>query len=337
MVEAPRGGRMLLTGPRGSIGSLLLSSFTRKQLEKTVVVDLAKPRKLARGVVFYKVDVTEPAIDGRIAEILEREEVDTVIHMATLWSPTHRRTYAHEVDVIGTLQLLNACHQRNIQKLIVLSSTAVYGARATNPNYLSESHPLYSGWSNQYIRDKVEMETEIRKFRTRHPRSTVTVLRPCMAIGPNIRNFVTQILASPVIPTILGYDPLVQFLHEEDLLRAIHLGIRKDLHGEFNVVGHGVMPLSYAIKLAGRVNIPLVQFVAKPVLAALWQADLIEVPPHMLDYLRYLWVADGSKLEKEAGFVPKYSSREALESFSGQERLRRVHLAKKHRLRVVNE
>src|SRR5262249_7869738 len=132
MADSIRTGRMLLTGPRGSIGSLLLSSLTRAQLEKTVVIDLAKPKKLAKPVVFYKVDLTEPAVDARIAEILEREEIDTVIHMATLWSPGHRRSYSHEVDVIGTLQLLNACHQRNIAKLIVVSSTIVYGAKATN-------------------------------------------------------------------------------------------------------------------------------------------------------------------------------------------------------------
>lgn len=318
--------RLLLTGPRGSLGALLLSSFSKQKLDRLVVVDLVKPKNLPKSAIFYKVDLTQPAVDEKLAKILEREAIDTVVHSAILWNPTRNRTYAHEVEVIGTINLLNAIHQQETPKLIVISSTIVYGAKPNNPNYLTEDHKLYEGHSNRYLRDKVELEHEIRRFRHRHPQTIVTVLRPCMVVGPMLRNFVTGVLSRPVIPTILGYDPLIQFLHELDFVRAVQTAVTRDFHGDFNLVGEGVLPMSYAIKLAGRINVPLLHSFAQPALSLLWHTELLDFPPDLLDFLRYLWVADGEKARKELGFKPKYTSKEAVESYSGQERLRRVKL-----------
>lgn len=326
MKAIDQAGRILITGARGSIGALFLDALPRKTLERTVVIDLSKPKNLPKSVKFYKVDLTEPASDEKIAGILEREQVQTVIHTAIIWNPATPRSVGHEVDVIGTMHLLNACHQQQVEKVIVVSSTIVYGAKARNPNFLDESAPLYGGQSNRYLRDKVEVEEEIRAFRRRHPKCTVTVLRPCMVVGPRIHNFVTDLLAKPAIPSILGYDPLVQFVHETDLIRAMKLALRKSVHGDFNIVGTDVLPLSYVIKLAGRVNVPIIYSLARPVLALTWQMGLTEFPPHFLDFLRYLWVASGDKARAQFGFLPKYSSKEALQSYLGQERLRRVKL-----------
>jgi UDP-glucose 4-epimerase len=326
MEKVSNTGRILLTGPRGSIGSLYLQQLPRKKQEQLTVIDITKPKNLPKGIRFHKIDLTEPAVDGKIAELLKKEQIDTVIHASIFWNPSRRREHAHEVEVIGTMHLLNACHEHEVRKFILVSSTIVYGAKATNPNFIEETAPLYGGFSNRYLRDKVELEEEVRKFRKRHPKTVVTVLRPCMVIGPRVQNFATGMLANPVIPSILGYDPLVQFIHESDVLRALRLSIVQDHHGEFNLVGEGVMPLSYAIKLAGRVNLPLIYSLAKPTISMLWHSNLVEFPPQVLDFLRYIWVADGQKAATQMGFKPRYSSKEALESYCGQQRLKKVHL-----------
>src|SRR5262245_52923194 len=103
MDEGSKSGRILLTGPRGSIGSLFLQSLSRKKHEQLIVMDVTKPRGLPKGIRFHKIDLTEPAVDGKIAELLKKERVETVIHSSIFWNPSRRRERAHEVEVIGTM------------------------------------------------------------------------------------------------------------------------------------------------------------------------------------------------------------------------------------------
>src|SRR5207249_437947 len=147
------------------------------------VIDLQKPKNLPKGVRFYKVDLTEAGTDAKLTEILQKEKITTVLHSSIFWNPSRRRERAHELEVIGTLHLLNACQEVQVQKLVVVSSTIVYGAKPNNPNFLSESAPLYAGYSNRYLKDKVELEEEVRKFRHKNPKTCVTVLRPSMIVG----------------------------------------------------------------------------------------------------------------------------------------------------------
>jgi len=336
MGKEEKPGRILLTGSQGSIGSLILRSLCKRHPSRISVLDVTKPSRLPKGVIFNRVDLSEPAVDGKIARIMERDQIDTVIHSALFWSPTHSSTHAHEVEVIGTIHLLNACQQQNIRKLILMSSTLVYGARPTHPNYLLENYPLRQNDSSGFVRDKVEVEEGIRKFRLRNPKTTVTVLRPCMIVGPTIQNFVTEILSRPVVLTMLGYDPLIQFVHENDLLHAVRLALTKEGHGEFNIVGSGVFPLSYAIKLAGRVNLPMIDGLARPLFSLLWYSNVSSFPPDLFDFLKFLWIADGTKAARELGFTPRFSSKEALESFLGQKRFRHLHLIKSTSVREAH-
>jgi UDP-glucose 4-epimerase len=141
-----------------------------------------------------------------------------------------------------------------------------------------------------------------------------------------VRTTFTHYLARRVVPTMMGFDPLVQFVHEVDAIAALHLALLRDAPGVFNIVGEGVLPLSTVIKLAGRVAFPVPHPLAESVTAVGWAAQLADAPPSFLKYLRFLCVADGKKARDELGFAAAYTSREALLDFVSAQRLRDVKL-----------
>jgi UDP-glucose 4-epimerase len=141
-----------------------------------------------------------------------------------------------------------------------------------------------------------------------------------------VRNAFTRYLARKIVPTMMGFDPLVQFLHEIDAIAALHMALLRDVSGTFNIVGEGVLPLSTVIKLAGRMALPVPHPIARTIAAAGWAAQLVEAPPSFLKYLRFLCVADGQLARDALGYLPVHTSREALLDFVSAQRLRDVKL-----------
>jgi UDP-glucose 4-epimerase len=246
--------------------------------------------------------------------------------MATPTTPPRNQTVAHEIVSVGSMYICNACADAGVRKLILASTTDVYGASADNPNFLTEDHAQRGGIKNRFIADKIDAERSSLKLAKKHPEITVTILRPCAILGPSIKSFRTQYLSRPVIATILGYDPLVQFVHETDVIRAFMKAIEGDHPGIYNIVGPGVLPLSRVIGIMGKLQIPLPEFIMKEMVQLLWYAELSPAPASYLNFLKYLCIADGEKARKVMGFVPRYSTRETLLSFVGAERLREVDL-----------
>jgi UDP-glucose 4-epimerase len=125
---------------------------------------------------------------------------------------------------------------------------------------------------------------------------------------------------------MMGFDPLVQFVHEIDAIAAFKLAVDRDVPGTFNIVGDGVLPLSTVIKLAGRIPVPIPHPIAESLSAMGWAAQIAEAPTAFLKYLRFLCVADGQLAKQKMGFYPAYTTREALLDFTSAQRLRDVKL-----------
>ena len=293
---------------------------------KIVVVDVQSPRTAGSKTRFYQLDLTQPAVDARVAEILGAEEVDTFVHLAFLSSPSHAGAWAHELESVGTMHVLNACREQRIKKFILRSQTALYGAHASNPNFLTESHAVRGLPHTQFLADKIDAEKETRKFAQSAPDSCTTILRFAPVLGPTANNFLTRWLSRRFVPTVLGFDPLLQFVHEMDALAALKLAIARDVPGTFNVIGDGVLPVSTVVKLAGRTALPMPWSVLQQLTALGWSANAAEVPPSFLAYLRFLCVADGERAAAELGFRAAYTTREAVLDFGGALRLRDARL-----------
>ncbi len=320
-------GVVAVTGSAGFLGSNLIRLLEEDdRIRRVVAIDL-KPAPTGRTKTrSYEVDLTQSAAESRVAEILAAEHVDAIAHLAFLAAPSHATAWAHELESVGTMHVTVAARHARVRKLVLSSHTWLYGAHPSNPNFLTEKHPLRAPMSEPFFADKIEAEEQARKLAQRAPGTVVTILRTAPILGPTVHNVITRYLARKLVPTMMGFDPLFQFLHETDAIAALHLALLRDAPGAFNVAGDGVLPLSTVIKLAGRIAIPIPHPIAETLAAVGWVGQLVEAPPSFLKYLRFLCVADGRRAHSVMGFRAAHTSREALLDFVGAQRLRDVKL-----------
>ena len=293
---------------------------------RIVLLDVRCPKTAGKKSIFYELDLTQPGVESRIAEILHAEQVDTLVHLAFPASPTAATAWAHELVSVGTMHLLAACGRHRLRKLVVRSSVLVYGPHPGNPGFLSEERPLRGLHGAPWLEDKVDVEQQVHAYAEQHPECCVTMLRLAPMLGPTVDNYVTRWLSRRFVPTVLGFDPLVQLVHEVDGVAACKLAIDRDAPGVFNVVGEGVLPISTVTRLAGRVPLPIPYGMFRRIAGLLWVAQLSEAPAAFVAALRYSCVADGRKAREGLGFRPVYSTRDAVLDFEGALRLREARM-----------
>ncbi|MHB8418506.1 MAG: NAD-dependent epimerase/dehydratase family protein [Myxococcales bacterium] len=311
-----RGRSIAVTGAFGFLGRALIARLEgQPAVERIVALDLKPPPGELRKTTFVHIDLTHPRADAAMAEAMLAAGADTLVHLALLYNPVHNASYAHEVEAIGTLQLLAAATAAGVDALIAMSTTALYGAGPDNPSFLTEDRPLRPAPQSRFLADKLEVERQLSAFRAAQPGAAVAILRLASLLGPRVKNPVTQLLGRPIVPVLLGRDPLMQFLHEDDAVRALELAVLRRSSGTFNVAPRGALPLSSVLKLLGRTPLPLPGPIARLGMAALWSGLGYGTPPSWLDYLRYGWVADGSLAERELGLRYEHNVQSAVLAF----------------------
>jgi len=316
-------GVIAVTGLGTFIGRNLVERLLEREPELRIVgLDQRRPFRLHPRVTFHRVDLTEPTADGRIAEILSEERAEALVHTAFRTEPTPDVEMDHEIETIGSLHVMNACAAAKVGRLVVASTTMLYGPRPDNPNFLSEAHPLRGHPDAHCVQNRVEMESLLARWTEQHPDTEVTVLRPCWIFGPSYWDHVVRFFSLPVVPMVLGRDPLMQLLHEDDCLRAFEQATLQPHPGVYNVVGRGVLPLSTILRLAGKRIAPLPAPLLYRMAYYPAQSQTGDPPAGFYDYLRYLWVADGEKGWDAFG-EPQYTTKEAWISFVSARRMRR--------------
>jgi UDP-glucose 4-epimerase len=308
-------GRTAVTGTASFLGGRILRRLAGQEgPESVLAVDVAAPPP-SLGVPHRAVDLTEPASDQQMLDVLREEQVQTVVHCAFFTSPRRDTTYAHELESIGTLNLLAACAAAGVQHVLMRSFTAVYGARGQNPNFLTEDRPLQPNAALAWVRDKLEAEQHAASFARRYPDLRIGILRLAPLLGPGVHNFYTRLLDHRVVPVLMGYDPLVQMLHPDDALAAVDRALERRARGAYNVVPTAPVTLLTALHLASKIPLPVPHPVAYPAADLLWAGGLSDAPGGFIDYARYLFVADGDKARRDLGFEPRHSSRDALVAY----------------------
>lgn len=312
-----------LTGTSGFKGLHLLGLLEKDaRVKKIIALDRKKPALTTKKTLFFRTELTQPTTDQKIAAILKKQKVDVFVHSALPITPPRRLELAHEIISIGTMYVLNACKAVGVKKFILPTTTDVYGAHPSNPHFLEEDlHPPKGYRHSRFLGDKIDAEKQALRFAKSSPQTIVTILRPCSILGPSVQSYKTRYLKRWLAMTVLGFDPLMQFVHEDDLFRALKLAIFEDHPGIFNIVGRGILPLSRVIHLSNQFHLRLPQIGFKSLVQALWTLDLSPAPSSHVDFLRYSYLADATKAAERMGFVAKYSSKEALLSFVGAKRL----------------
>ena len=308
-------GCVALTGFDTFWGVELAQRLRRRQGPLRVVgIDLECPLRGSDGIDFFHLDLMDEFAEEALAEILLKTGAEAVVHLGYRTSPTRFPEADRSLNVEGTAKVLGAVQEAGVSKLVVASSTMLYGARPDNPNFLIESQPLRGNRESSYLKGRIDAEEQVRTFASHALGTEVTVLRSAWAMGPRYTDEITAFFSREFVPTCLGYDPLLQFVAEDDLLAVYEAAVCESHPGVFNVVAQGVLPLSTLLALAGRKRCPLPTplFDRWPRLSA-W-TDSPDPTSSFYDYLRYLWVADGEHGWAEFGEL-RYTTREAWISF----------------------
>ncbi len=318
----PREGRVAaITGACTYLGTELCKRLEEdRRYDKILVLDVRPPPLPASPsskLVFYNIDLTQPTVDDDLAVLLDRENVDTVVHGAFLSHPTHAQEWAHELEDVGTMHVLNACAEVAPPRLVMVSTTLVYGAHPANPNFLAEGAELRGHKDSRFINDKVRAEKQALRFARDNPATRVALLRFAPILGPTVSNLFTRFLSRPIVPVMMGHDPLMQFVHELDAAWALQLAVDGEAEGPFNIVGKGVLPFTTVLAMMGRVPAPVPYLAARQLFKALWATQLVQSPPSLLDFLLYLCVADGARARRELGFSPRLSIKRTIHDFLG--------------------
>ena len=317
---------ILVTGVSRFLGGHLASRLAADpDIDRVIGVDTEPPprdllRRMGRAE-FVRADIRNPLI----AKVISGAEVDTVVHASLSPNPIRSggRVPMMEMNVIGTMQLLAACQRSgSVRKLVVKSTTAVYGASERDPAMFTEDMTPKSLPSGGYAKDAVEIEGYVRGFARRRTDVTVTQLRFTNFIGPRMDTVMTRYFSLPVTPTVLGYDARVQLLHEEDALAVLQRATVEDLPGVFNVGADGVLLLSQAIRRAGRVPLPVPGFGVGPVSRLFRGAGLVDFSAEQLRFLNFGRVVDNTRLRTEFGFTPRWTTVQAFDDFVGGRGLR---------------
>ena len=314
--------RVLITGVSRFWGGELAQRLEADPaIEQIVGVDVREPGHELARTDFVRADIRHSLI-GKLVRSLG---IDTVVHTNLIVDP--RRTsarVAHETNVIGTMNLLAACSGADspVRKLVVKSSTAIYGSEPDDPSFWAETMHRRKGPQDAFTRDIVEVESYVRDFALRQRDATVTVLRFTNVLGPLLQTPFQAYLTLPVVPTVLGFDPRLQFLHEEDAVEALYRATIEEHPGLYNVAGPGIVVLSQAIRIMGRHSAALIPPVGGSLATmAMKRLGLLDWPPHLLRLIQYGRVVDIGRLERDFGMRPRYSSRQVVADFAARRRL----------------
>ena len=315
---------VLVTGVSRYLGGRLAQLLQQHpDVERVIGVDVVPPKADLGRTEFVRADIRNPVI----AKVIAAAQVDTVVHMNVIATPVGAggRSSMKEINVIGTMQLLAACQKApTIEKLVVKSSTVVYGVSSKDPAMFTEDTEPNRLPRAGFAKDSVEVEGYVRGFSRRRPDVTVSMIRFANIFGPGMDTPLTRYFSLPVVPTVLGYDARLQFAHEDDALEVLRRCTFDEYHGTFNVAGDGVVMLSQAIARAGRANLPLPPPFASLARDIVRRTGLIDFSPEQVEYLKYGRVVDTRRVRERLSFEPTFSTQATFDEFVDRHQLARV-------------
>ena len=299
------GRRILITGVSGYWGSELARRLERlPEIEYVAGLDARPPAGDLERTEFIRADIRNPLV----SKLLPQTEVDTVVHCDVLLAPEPGKgpEQLHDINVIGSLQLLSACEQaETVRTIIVRGSAAIYGAEPNAPEFFTEDMARRFPSRTRFQRDIGELESYFENYSRRHPDATVMMLRYQPSLSASMESPLTRYLSQPLVPTPMGFDPLLQFVHGDDAVGALEAAVRRPVKGAVNVAGEGSVSLMRLLRLLGRPALPVPAPLFGVALGAGARLGLARLPPEAVPWLRNGVTIDVTRLIDEVGFRPR--------------------------------
>lgn len=324
------GKRVLIVGLTRFAGYRLAQRLEGDpSVEYVAGIDDEPPARALDRTEFIPADVRNPLL-GRL---VTATEVDTVVdcHVAASL-PGHSTATRHELNVIGTMQVLAAAAKSpDVRRVVMLSSTAVYGADPADPAFFTEDMGPRRAPTSVHGRDLAEVEEYCRDFAERTPQIELVVLRSADLLGPTVRTAFTAYLDLPVVPTVLGFNPRLQFAHEDDVIDTLAAAVAaphggSEVAGVYNVAGDGVVTLAKLLRMAGRLAVPVAAPLLGPGAAVARRLGVADLPSDLRALLQYGRGVDTQRV-RERLHAPRHSTLEAVAALVARQRLRRLEAA----------
>ncbi|HEY1811888.1 MAG TPA: NAD-dependent epimerase/dehydratase family protein [Kofleriaceae bacterium] len=298
---------MIVTGISGRLGRLVARRLHHAVGWKIVGLDRRPMPGRPKDIEHHEVDLRSK----RAREIFRANQVDALIHLGVMHDPRARPAELYSWNITGTAKLLEYCQMYRVPKVVLLSSSNVYGPRPDNPQFLTEDAPLLAAQRFPAMRDLVEIDHLVSTFLWRAREIDTVVLRPTHIVGP-VHNAPSNYLRIERPPVLLGFDPMVQLVHALDVAEAIMLALVPDRRGIYNIVGPGEVPLSAVLHELGRTPRWIPHPVAKSMLGLAFRLGLSSFPVAELDFIRYVCMIDGRRAAAELGYRPRFGLRETI-------------------------
>jgi len=296
---------VVVTGVVGRLGKRVVRLLHR--MVRVIGVDRREFPDRPKDVQHLRIDLRRK----KMRDVFRAGNVRAVVHLGVMHDPRASANDHHSWNVVGFGKMLESMAQFGVKKLVVLSSANVYGPRPDNPQFLAEESPLLGSQDFSEIRDLIEVDMLAQSFFWRHPSCETVILRPTHILGA-VRNAPSNYLRLPVVPTLMGFDPMIQVIHYDDVARAVVMALRPGARGIFNLAGPEPAPLSRVLKLLGRPRLPVPHGAARSMLKQLFRYRLSSFPAPELDHIRYVCMVDDRRARDALGYAPRHGLRDTV-------------------------
>jgi len=299
--------KVVITGISGRLGRIVARRLHHDLGWQIVGLDRRAMHGKPKDIEHHQVDLRSK----KARDVFRAGDVDALVHLGVMHDPRARPAELYSWNITGTTKLLEYCQAYRVPKVVLLSSANVYGPRPDNPQFLTEDAPLLAAQRFPQMRDLVEIDHLVSTFLWRARDVETVILRPVHIVGP-VHNAPSNYLRIEHPPVLLGFDPMVQLVHVDDVAEAIVLALQPGRRGIYNVVGPGEVPLSAVLGELGRRPRRIPHPVAKPILSAAFRLGISSFPVNELDFIQYVCMVDGRRAAAELGFKPRFGLRDTI-------------------------
>lgn len=301
-MPAAKAKTILVTGAAGALAKRVISRLHQKH--QVVAVDFRRRVETEEGIPSYKVATHKRDFE----DIFRRHKIDAVIHIGRIFAHESDRQRRYNSNVLGTKRLFDLAHKYGVQQIVMHSTYFVYGASPYNPALLSEEAPLKASEVTQDLVDSVEVESLAQIYFWKYRHLHLTILRPCNVLGPGVKNSMSLLLSRPLAPVLVGFSPMMQFVHVEDMADAVVLAFEKNKPGIYNVAPEDWIPYQEAVEQCGcrKLPVPSVPPLLPKAISGMlnWNAFF---PPYLINYFKYPVIIDGRAFAEAFGWKPSHS------------------------------
>lgn len=298
---------IVITGICGRLGRRLTRLLHREA--RVVGVDRRPFPDRPRDIEHHELDIRSK----RTKDIFRHGSVRALVHLGVMHNPRDSVEDHHSWNVVAFQHLLEYAERYKVPKVVLLSSANVYGPRPDNPVFLNEDAPLLGAGPFSEIRDLVGLDMAAQSYLWRYQQTEAVILRPSHILG-TVRNAPSNYLRLKVVPTLLGFDPMMQVIHQDDVVRALRIALQPGVRGIFNVSGPPPVSLSRALTLLGRTQVGVPHNVARVALDRLFRLRVTSFPAPELDFIRYVCMVDDARARNTLHYQPGHDLLQTLRS-----------------------